>query len=126
MARSCMRLFLLLMLPIAITAGVAGCAAGFGGGDDDGNDPRIDARVTTVDAPVGNPTDARPVDAPSTTTDAPVSLPDASLSGDGGSGPFCNSTAECASMPGTCCFFLIQPPGFCVAGSEQFGVCFPS
>lgn len=122
MARSCMRALLLVLLPLAIV----GCAQGMGGnsGDDDDDDtPRVDARINTPDAAVS--IDARIVDAPMTPIDAPVSLPDAPAGADGG-GLFCNSTAECSGTPGTCCFFLVQPPGFCVPGAEIAGVCLPS
>lgn len=32
-------------------------------------------------------------------------------------GLFCTSSTQCG-VPGECCFFLIQPPGFCVPGEE--------
>ena len=46
--------------------------------------------------------------------------------GPGGMMGFCTSTADCASMPGTCCFrFDMTMPGICTPGMEFMGYCFP-
>jgi hypothetical protein len=39
-------------------------------------------------------------------------------------GFFCSTTADCASMPGTCCLSL-GGPGICVPGMVMFGICIP-
>jgi hypothetical protein len=125
----------------------AGCAEGGtggpggGGGDAGPGGPRdsgrrVDAFVPRFDSGIpiggdaGRDSGIRPRDAGRT--------PDAGVRRDAGGIPgfdsggmmmgFCTSTAECASMPGTCCFLFPPdaPMGFCVPGMEMFGVCFPS
>ena len=51
---------------------------------------------------------------------------DAGVSGpDAGDPLFCNADTDCVNA-GECCFDLGSPPGFCVSGSDVFGVCVPS
>jgi len=83
-----------------------------------------DASSSWADAPTSSFPDAHVATYP----DANTSLPDAyvpSTPDAGGSGLFCSANAECTT-PGECCFFLIEPPGFCVVGEIILDVCFPS
>jgi hypothetical protein len=52
-------------------------------------------------------------------------IPDAPVGGGGDAGLFCNSSTECTNA-GECCFILLQPPGFCVPGTDIGGVCLPA
>lgn len=100
MARSCMRMFMIVLLPFALL----GCAAGFEGnegGDDDDDPPRVDAPridspTSSVDAPVSS------IDAPTSTIDAPTSTIDAPGLPDGPIGGGCTTHAQCGA--GSCCF----------------------
>lgn len=121
-ARARSRSLLAAALVGLTVASLVACAQGtMGGGDDDGTQSvdarRVDARLVDarpVDAP-GPPIDARPVDAALPPIDS------------GGMSGFCMTTAECSSMPGTCCFVLVPgSPGICVPGTEQLGVCLPN
>lgn len=115
---------------MTLTLCLAACAtAGDGtGGDDDGN-VNVDANAPRPDASVSPWPDARPF-ADARQMNFPVDAnqggsADAPIGGtsDGG-GLFCTSTAQCSSMPGTCCFSL-GGPGFCVPGTEVGGICIP-
>ncbi len=100
----------------------AGCAAGTDNNGDDDDDPRPDSSVS-IDGPPGS-TDARPIDA-SLPIDGSFPI-DASLPIDAAQTGVCTTTAECSSMPGTCCDVLTQTPGMCVLGIEITpGLCFP-
>lgn len=109
-----------------VAATFVACAFGaedVSGDDDSPSGP--DARDVTIDGPPLPIDSAPPIDS-SVPIDAPIPI-DAAVPADGGTGLFCNSTADCAGQPGTCCFFIAQPPGFCVPGSEPLpGVCLPS
>lgn len=114
------RPFSICLLAVVFSACAFGSEDVDNPGDDGDDAPDPDARGN--DDP---PIDARPPDA-SVPIDAPIPI-DASLPVDGppGGDLFCSSTADCAGQPGTCCFTLGQPPGFCVAGTEIGGICLP-
>jgi hypothetical protein len=103
--------------PILFIALVA-CATGTGtGGDDD-----------TVDAAAN--TDAHKFPDAGPTPDAfefpdAAPIPDATLPGGPDSGLFCSGEADCPAAD-DCCFYVLSPPGFCVVGAVQLGVCLPA
>ncbi len=115
-----------LFCVIALVVAAAGCATGTE--DDPGS---VDAAM--------NPPDAMPAwaDAPVTTfpdghtttyPDANTNLPDAYVPPTidaGGTGLFCNTHDECTAAD-ECCFYLLEPPGFCVVGDLILDVCFPA
>lgn len=110
MARSCMCVFLMVVVPMFA------CAQGFQGNDDDNGDdddtPRVDAPFNTTDAPV-SAIDAR-VDAPISSIDAPMPPIDAPIGlPDGGTGGACTDNSQCGT--GMCCFGQIM----CVPGDPQ-------
>lgn len=119
MARWCMCVFLMMVVPMFA------CAQGFQGNDDDSGDdddtPRVDAPFSSVDAPV-SAIDAR-VDAPISSIDAPMAI-DAPMVSDGGTGGACTLDADCG--PGMCCFGQIMcVPGMATGLPPPFN-CSPS
>jgi hypothetical protein len=96
---------------------IAACAQGTTGGDDD-----------TTDASAG--ADAHKFPDAGPTPDAfqfPDAAPivDAALPPGADSGLFCSTEGDCPAAD-DCCFYLISPPGFCVVGEVQLGVCLPA
>lgn len=131
------RLSSLYVLSCALSAlMLAACAqATTEGGDDDDDIGGVDA-AAIPDAPTGGFADARI----ETQIDAPVSsIPDANTGGipdappmgtpdaPPGTGLFCNNHSECTNAD-ECCFYLVQPPGFCVIGDVDpiFQLCIPA
>jgi len=99
MARSCMRVFLLVLLPLTFI----GCAQGFEGNSDDDVQTRVDARPNVqIDAPTSF------IDAPTTPIDAPVIVIDAPIGSvdSGTTTGACTTHAECGA--GNCCNGLLM------------------
>jgi len=111
----------LTWLVLSITLLAVACAQGTTGGDDDDN---------SADAAQNNFPDARPMaDAPKLPDARPIPdaapIPDAIIPTGADSGLFCNGEADCPAAD-DCCFAPFGPPGFCVLGMVQLGVCLPN